>query len=103
MDNEMITLIVKCVLAVVSVILTTYVIPWIKSSADAKKLAEIMEFCEKCVEAAEKKFTPEEWREKKLYVMTLVSNQLSKVGIEMTTDEIDALVEGFVYSVKDNI
>lgn len=100
MDKEMITLIVKCVSAVIGVILTTYVIPWIKSSADAKKLNEVMDFCEKCVEAAEKKFTSEEWREKKLYVMTLISKQIEKLGIEMTTEEIDALIEGFVKEVK---
>lgn len=100
MDSEIITMIVKCVLAVVSVILTGYVIPYIKASTDAKKWADIWDFCQKCVEAAEKKFTPEEWREKKLYVMTLVANQLNKMGIEFTADEIDALVEGFVKEIK---
>ena len=100
MDKELITFIIEMVLAVLSVVLTTYVIPWIKQSANAKKFNEIMAFCEKCVEAAEKKVTPEEWEEKKLYVMKLVAAQIKKLGANISAEELDALIDGFVHEVK---
>lgn len=100
MDKELLTMIVKIVLAIIGTVLTYYVIPYLKSSVDSTKWNDIMQFCEKCVEAAEKKYTPEEWREKKLYVMTLVANYCEKIGIPISTDDLDALVEGFVKEIK---
>lgn len=100
MDKEMVMIIMKLVLAVMSVVITSYVIPWFKQSANAKKLNEVMEFCQKCVEAAEKKYTQEEWKEKKEYVLNLVANYIEKLGLRFTVDELDALIEGFVKEVK---
>lgn len=100
MDKELLSIIVKCVLAIISAVITYYVIPYLKSSIDEKKWNDIMRFCKVCVEAAEKKYTPEEWREKKLYVMTIVSKYIESKGIPVTADDLDALVEGFVKEVK---
>lgn len=100
MDRELLELIVKVVLAVVGTILTYYVVPLLKSSVDSKKWNDIMQFVKKCVEAAEKKYTAEEWREKKLYVMTLVANYCESKGFPLTTEDLDALIEGFVKEVK---
>ena len=99
-NKEIIDLIVKCVFAVVSVIVTTYIIPLLKSYIESQKLDDLMIFIEKCVQSAEKLYTPEEWKIKKDYVRQLALNKLNSLGIEMTAESLDALIEGFVKEVK---
>lgn len=100
MNKELIDLIVKCVFAVVSVIVTTYIIPLLKSYIESQKLDDLMIFIEKCVQSAEKLYTPEERKIKKDYVRQLALNKLNSLGIEMTAESLDALIEGFVKEVK---
>lgn len=86
--------------AVVSVIVTTYIIPLLKSYIESQKLDDLMIFIEKCVQSAEKLYTPEECKIKKDYVRQLALNKLNSLGIEMTAESLDALIEGFVKEVK---
>lgn len=99
-DSEILNMIFRLVFTVVGVIITNYLIPYIKTSVYAEKWAEVMDFCKKCVQAAEKKYTPEEWEKKKTYVMTLVAEKVSEIGISISISELDALVEGFVKEIK---
>lgn len=59
-----------------------------------------MSFIEKCVQAAEKLFLPEEKITKKDYVMKLALTKMNELGISMSEEALNALVEGFVKSVK---
>lgn len=101
MSNEMVTMIVKVVFAVISVLITTYVIPWIKSKMSNEKYNELIIFIGKCVGAAEKIYTPEEWVEKKQYVLSLAEAKMNSLGVLISADELNSLIEGMVYSVKE--
>lgn len=100
MNNELIDLIVKVVFAVASVLITGYLIPWLKNRLSAEKYAELLVFIEKCVEAAEKIYTTEEWKAKKEYVLEMAENKLDSLGIDVSSEELNGLIEGLVYSVK---
>jgi len=101
MSNEMVTMIVKVVFAIISVLITTYVIPWIKSKMSNEKYNELIIFIGKCVGAAEKIYTPEEWVEKKQYVLSLAEAKMNSLGVLISADELNSLIEGMVYSVKE--
>lgn len=101
MNNEFVTMITKIVLIIISMLLTTYVIPWIKSKMANEKYNELILFIGKCVGAAEKLYTPEEWKAKKEYVLKLAESKMMSLGIVITSDELNSLIEGMVYSVKE--
>lgn len=100
MDNETLNMIIKTVVACISVILTTFVIPWIKSKVDAEKLAKIEEYCELAVRCAEQIYTAEEWKEKKEYVTKYILEKVEELNIKLTLEDINNLIEGIVNEVK---
>lgn len=100
MNNEMIDLIVKVVTILVSVLITSFVIPWVKSKIDSTKYNDFLSIVEKFVESANQIYTPEEWRNKKEYVLKLVISYVNKHGVNINMNEIDAIIEGFVIAVK---
>lgn len=100
MDEKIIEIIIKSVFAVASVLITGYLIPWIKSKMSNEKYNELLIFIRKCVEAAEKIYTVEEWKEKKTYVVEMAEDKLDSLGIDITAEELNGLIEGIVYAVK---
>lgn len=100
MDQELIDLIVKVVVAVISVLITGYFIPWVKSIVDSTKYNDLLTMVEMCVEAANQIYTPEEWNKKKAYVLEIVCNYAKDHRVNITMEEINALIEGFVKAVK---
>lgn len=100
MNEEIITMIVKVVLTIASVLITGYFIPWAKSKIDSTKYNDFLTLTEKCVEAANQLYTPEQWNDKKLYVLGIVANYAADHHVNITTDEINAIIEGFVISLK---
>lgn len=99
-NKELMEILIKAVFVVVSVLITGYLIPWLKANVQTEKLDTFMVFVEKCVQSAEKLYTPEEWKEKKQYVLDLASEELKNLGIELSSATIDAIIEGFVKEIK---
>lgn len=102
MTPEMITKVTECVLTVIVLIVSAYVIPWLKTKISEEKLEELEKFCEQAVRAAEQLYTPEEYKLKKAYVLSLINEQIEKLGIGLNEAEIDAIIEGIVNYVKHN-
>jgi len=100
MNQELITVLFKMVLAIASVLITGYVIPWIKSKADSTKYNDFLSLAQKCVEAANQIYTPEEWATKKKYVLDITESYCKEHGVNITSEELNAIIEGFVISVK---
>ena len=100
MNNEMITVIVKAVVAVLSVLITSVVIPYIKGKIGENKYNEIKYYVEYAVRCAEQIYTPEQWQEKKAYVKEYIIRKAKEFGIDMTEEDINVLIEGIVNEVK---
>lgn len=99
-NKELMEILVKAIFAVMSVLITGYLIPWLKSNVQAEKMDAFMVFVEKCVQSAEKLYTPEEWKEKKQYVLDLATEEIKKLGIELSSATVEAIIEGFVKEIK---
>jgi len=100
MNNEMITVIIKALVAVLSVLITSVVIPYIKGKIGENKYNEIKYYVEYAVRCAEMLYTPEQRKEKKAYVKAYILRKASDFGIEMTEEDLDILIEGLVQEVK---
>ena len=102
MNNEMVSVIVKAVVAVLSVLITSVVIPYIKGKIGENKYNEIKYYVEYAVRCAEQLYTPEQWQEKKAYVKEYIIRKAKDFGIDMTEEDINVLIEGIVNEVKHN-
>lgn len=100
MSPEMITEVTKAVITVVLVILSAYVVPWVKSRIGEEKYETILDFAEIVVRSAEKMFTVDEWAQKKAYAVNMVQNKAKELGIDINEKEINAIIEGAVQAVK---
>lgn len=98
----MITKVTECVLTVIVLLVSAYLIPWLKTKINDEKLKELEKFCEQAVRAAEQLYTPEEYKLKKAYVLSLINEQIEKLGLGLNEAEIDAIIEGIVNYVKHN-
>ena len=100
MTNEMITVIVKAVLAILSVFITTVLVPYIKERIGNDKYNKLVEYTKYAVRCAEQIYTPEEWEKKKQYVSQYITEKATDMGIGLNEQDIDLLIEGVVNLIK---
>jgi len=100
MNPELISELTKAILSVVLILISAYVIPWLKNKIGEDKYLTLVDFAEIVVRSAEKIYTPEEWEKKKLYAVDLVVAKAKEIGLNLSTEEINAIIEGAVQAVK---
>lgn len=93
--------ILKIVVTVCAALVTAYLIPYIKSLKEDKRYGQIMEMIEVAVRAAEQTIKGSGKGEaKKIEVMDYVSRYMDSVGIKITAEQLDRLIECAVYQMK---
>lgn len=100
MNPELITKLTEAIITVIVVIISAYVIPWLKNKVGDDKYATIVEYAEIVVRSAEKIYTTEEWAQKKSYAVNMLEKKAKEVGIDINEKEINAIIEGAVQAVK---
>ena len=100
MSPDLITGLTKAIVSVVLILVSAYVIPWLKSYVGQNKYDMVVEFAEIVVRSAEKMYTPEEWAQKKAYAVNMLSKKAKELGLEIGEKEINAIIEGAVQAVK---
>lgn len=100
MSPDLITGLTKAIISVVLILVSAYVIPWLKSYVGQNKYDMVVEFAEIVVRSAEKMYTPEEWAQKKAYAVNMLSKKAKELGLEIGEKEINAIIEGAVQAVK---
>jgi len=100
MNPSMVTELTRAIISVILVLVSAYVIPWLKNKIGEDKYLAIVEFAEIVVRSAEKIYTQEEWAQKKAYAVNMVSRKAEELGFEINEKEINAIVEGAVQAVK---
>ena len=87
------TPIVNAVITLIAAIVTTFLIPWIKSKIDAAKLAQIVEWVGIAVRAAEQIYNESGMGEKKKqYVLDFLASK----GFTLDSNSINAMIEAAV-------
>lgn len=101
MDSQLLTDIIRLLILILGTIITMYVIPWIKSKFDESQLQNLNTFISWAVRSAEQMFTPEQWAEKKQYVVRIAREWISdNMKITFTDDQLNSIIEGIVNAVK---
>lgn len=87
------TPIVNAVITLIAAIVTTFLIPWIKSKIDAAKLAQIVEWVGIAVRAAEQIYKESGMgAKKKQYVLDFLEDK----GFTLDPNSINAMIEAAV-------
>lgn len=94
-----ITPIVEAILALVAVVITSIVIPYIKKRTTTEQQNEIVAWVKIAVAAAEQIYVGTgRGPEKKMYVVEWLADR----NISIDTNEIDALIESAVYELNNS-
>ena len=94
------TQLTECIITIIVITLTMFIIPWIKQKISADKLTEIMKWVKIAVQAAEMIYKESGLgKEKKAYVEKF----LSDLGIKIDYEKIDSLIESAVLELKNDI
>lgn len=101
MTVEQLTILVRA-LAIVLGLIATYIIkPYIDSKISQTEQETLKKYIEMGVRCAQQIYTPEEWEQKKSYVMGYVKDIMKeKLKIELSDKEISTLIESAVYELK---
>lgn len=93
MESELFIKIALAILSIIGAIITGVLIPYLRTKISANKLAEIRYWVNTAVAAAEQIFNePKIGSRKKKHVMDF----LGKLGVNLTEDELNVLIEAAV-------
>lgn len=91
------TPIVNALITLAALLITTFLIPWIKKKVDAEKLTEIQRWATIAVEAAEMIYNSSGMGEvKKKYVADFLASK----GYKLDQDAVDKLIESIVFEMN---
>ena len=90
------TQIILAVIALLSAIITGFVIPWLRNKLTDHQYDTLAALVRVGVFAAEQLFTSEQWKEKKQYVVDL----LEENGYKVDVTAVDALIEATVRELR---
>lgn len=93
------TQIISAVIALISALVSAFLIPWLKTKIDANKLQTIKTYVEISVKAAEQLYAATDGEEKKAYVI----NFLAEHGIRFDVSTIDQLIEAAVLQLHHEL
>lgn len=101
MNNQIFTQLICGIITIIGALISAYLIPWLKVKVDATKMADFISFVENVVRWANQTIPAEEWERKKEEVTQRVVSYVERhSGLELTDDDIDAIIEAVVNSVK---
>ena len=93
------TELLQAVITLISVIITTFLIPYIKKKLSNERLEELKKWVSVAVKAAEQLYGSKTGQQKKEYVVSFL---LSK-GIKFDAGKVEAMIEAEVYKLTQGI
>ena len=94
-----ITELLNAIIKLLAILITTFIIPWVKRKVGNEKMAEFLSWVDIGVLAAEQLYEDFECEEKKDYVVNL----LKEKGFKFTEAEVSAAIEGSVKRVHSEL
>lgn len=102
MNSEIFVKLIVSLIGIMSALISAYLIPYLRTKVETTQMADLIGFVEKCVKWANQTIPEDEWKRKKLEVMQKVRDYVEKhTGLMLTDNDLDAIVEAVVYSVKN--
>lgn len=93
--------ILKCAVTIIATLIGFIVLPYISAKLNREQYETLILFIKSFVRAAEQIYGNENNSSKKKYVMTNVKKFMSsKLGVDLTDEQISDLIEGAVNEIK---
>ena len=99
MNTNTFMTIALAIISIAGALITAYVIPWIKTKISVHDMEIITFWVRFAVRCADQLFTPEEWEQKKKYVMSYVIDMAKKLKIDLTEQDLNILIEACVNQI----
>lgn len=99
--SEFSFIVLKLAVSLAIILITTYLLPYLKSKVSNERWTEILTVVETAVYAAEQ--TLEGGPVKKEEVTKFVSQWLSDHGIDITAEQLDRLIESAVFEMNGKV
>lgn len=102
MDNQMLYNLLYIVVAVIGLVITRFVIPWVYAHADKTKIEMVTKFIKQIVDALEQMHYGEKkaGEIKKAEAVKLVSDFCKKHHVNLTEEQISSLIEAAVWDMN---
>lgn len=92
--------ILEGVITLILGIITAFLIPWLKQKVGESKWENLRTLTYSAVRYAEQMYTSDQNKLKKEYVTNYILGQSDRLGLSLTKEDIDVLIEGTVNVVK---
>ena len=101
MNNEIFLKIFELLILLLFSLITTFLIPYIKSKINENEIKLFLEYVNIAVKAASQMYTKEQWKEKKEYCMNYLKSIVNdKFTIKLSDDELSTMIEGVLNGLK---
>ncbi len=98
--NEIIFEVLKLVVMIAVLIITRYLVPWIKNKIGSDRMNEIAEWAKMAVLKAQQVMWAEDGADKKAYVTEFLKEILIAKNIALSDEQVDVLIEAAVKQMK---
>lgn len=98
--NEVLFEIIKVVVMVAALVVTKYLIPWMKEKIGTEKLAQIEKWVRYAVEMAQQVYWSKPGEDRKAIVTEFLRDILIAKNISISEDQLDVLIEAAVKEMK---
>lgn len=98
--NEIIFEVIKIVVMVAALVITRYLIPWLKEKIGADKLATAEKWAKYAVLKAQQVLWEQDGQDKKAYVTEFLKEILIAKNIALSDEQLDVLIEAAVKQMK---
>ncbi len=92
--------ILKVIVMLAVLLVSRYLIPWIKVQIGSKQMDEIRAWVKDAVLMAQQVYNAKTGPERKAIVVDLLHNMLIKKNIDISAEQLDTLIEAAVKSMK---
>ena len=96
MDRDILMQLLKLIIMVATALITTYLIPWIKSHTDTEKMYSVMRWAHEAVLAAEQIYGGQTGPAKKEYALKFLKKITKAAKIDISDAELLMLIEAAV-------
>ena len=103
MINDITFVVLKLVVSVCAILITLYVIPFLKTKMKEQQWEDLLDTIERSVHAAEQVFGEKNGTIKKSEVMAFMTQYISDKGIELSKEFLDQLIEAAVFNMNSFI
>lgn len=99
--DEIIAKVIELVIAVLCIVISRYVVPYVKGLVGEKKFVQIKEWIVVFVTAAEQLYAGDKRGEEKCeYVIKLATEKAKDIGIKITEEQLRAMLESALLELK---